>query len=613
MEKKETRMMAETCVLRKVSGGTNLEKHVWSDSMEKVAETLLSTMTNSNSSGGTTLVNPGDAKHSLTVDGVMASSAEEEKIEGILINEEEHLMAHDEEISSVEDGDHDTEERKMLTVALVKSVVETKQESSSDEKRYGLRKRRRPTGEDLRVLEHNQSSKDGGLARSPKSGPDRMDAAIYDPLSKGDPPTAEPAKGGGTLVEGDVNLRAGMPSVAARDPEIAAPAPLVAKQSIPHPGPKVNMGDSKPSAVGRVKSEPLRPPHAQLKRPAAPLKTASPVNVPFISASSTVPNPLSAVPIQASTMSMHSSKAAHAEVTSSTVPCPLPAAAIEEKIEPAIPDSADKRRVTINEPLSRPRAFSIDLDLGQFDITGDSSGDPDMPLSGGGRNRAFSFECFAFGINADEPLPPLEGQDTDSISTGRPRGDSIIFDPSSFQDGGIHEKNALEKACLNEARKETAPPEPPTADVPVSQSSAPVAAVTPVHPPAGIKSNILPVASSNPTASTHHLNQIHPPAPVTSYTTTTKSANITTTTTTMLPPAAAAASTTTFSMDLLNKDGRIGIYLPEARKARIARFHEKRARRIWRKRIKYDCRKKLADSRPRIKGRFVKRSDMDED
>mmetsp|Transcript_2036 Transcript_2036/g.6109 ORF Transcript_2036/g.6109 Transcript_2036/m.6109 type:complete len:347 (-) Transcript_2036:1857-2897(-) len=57
---------------------------------------------------------------------------------------------------------------------------------------------------------------------------------------------------------------------------------------------------------------------------------------------------------------------------------------------------------------------------------------------------------------------------------------------------------------------------------------------------------------------------------------------------------------------------RIGIYTPEARKARIARFHAKRAKRVWRKRIKYDCRKKLADSRPRIKGRFVRREDMEE-
>ena len=66
-------------------------------------------------------------------------------------------------------------------------------------------------------------------------------------------------------------------------------------------------------------------------------------------------------------------------------------------------------------------------------------------------------------------------------------------------------------------------------------------------------------------------------------------------------------------MELLNRDGRIGIYLPEERRARIAKFHSKRKIRIWRKRIKYDCRKKLADSRPRIKGRFVKRSDVDGD
>eukprot|EP00937_MAST-01D_sp_MAST-1D-sp2_P001268 g1268.t1 len=51
---------------------------------------------------------------------------------------------------------------------------------------------------------------------------------------------------------------------------------------------------------------------------------------------------------------------------------------------------------------------------------------------------------------------------------------------------------------------------------------------------------------------------------------------------------------------------RIGIYTPEERKKRIARFHEMRKRRTYRKKIKYSCRKTLADHRLRIKGRFVK-------
>ncbi|KAG2780217.1 hypothetical protein JG687_00008633 [Phytophthora cactorum] len=51
---------------------------------------------------------------------------------------------------------------------------------------------------------------------------------------------------------------------------------------------------------------------------------------------------------------------------------------------------------------------------------------------------------------------------------------------------------------------------------------------------------------------------------------------------------------------------KIGSYSPAARKLRLQKFHEKRKNRTWKKSIKYDCRKKLADDRPRIKGRFVR-------
>ncbi len=36
---------------------------------------------------------------------------------------------------------------------------------------------------------------------------------------------------------------------------------------------------------------------------------------------------------------------------------------------------------------------------------------------------------------------------------------------------------------------------------------------------------------------------------------------------------------------------------------------EKRKRRVWTKRVKYDVRKNFADSRLRVKGRFVKKED----
>jgi hypothetical protein len=53
----------------------------------------------------------------------------------------------------------------------------------------------------------------------------------------------------------------------------------------------------------------------------------------------------------------------------------------------------------------------------------------------------------------------------------------------------------------------------------------------------------------------------------------------------------------------------VGAYSPEARRRRIERFLEKRKRRVWTKKVKYDVRKNFADSRVRVKGRFVKKED----
>jgi len=59
--------------------------------------------------------------------------------------------------------------------------------------------------------------------------------------------------------------------------------------------------------------------------------------------------------------------------------------------------------------------------------------------------------------------------------------------------------------------------------------------------------------------------------------------------------------------DIYNQNGRVGIYTPNERAAIIAKFHQKRSKRVWDKKIRYTCRKNLEDWRLRVKGRFVKR------
>jgi hypothetical protein len=55
----------------------------------------------------------------------------------------------------------------------------------------------------------------------------------------------------------------------------------------------------------------------------------------------------------------------------------------------------------------------------------------------------------------------------------------------------------------------------------------------------------------------------------------------------------------------LDGKGYIGIYSAESRKERIERFVEKRKRRVWTKKVKYDVRKNFADSRLRVKVRLL--------
>lgn len=50
----------------------------------------------------------------------------------------------------------------------------------------------------------------------------------------------------------------------------------------------------------------------------------------------------------------------------------------------------------------------------------------------------------------------------------------------------------------------------------------------------------------------------------------------------------------------------VGIYDKQERQYIIERYMAKRSRRVWQKKIRYNCRKNLADRRIRVKGRFVK-------
>lgn len=632
--------------------------------------------------------------------------------EAVIAQEEEHIMS--------QEGTSEDEkmERQMLTVALVKSVVETSKQSPEGngseqeaKQRYSLRKRSRNSGE--QPLEAPSSAASGSSTKPPEV-----------PIKQEVIPKVEPTKSiqlnppsQPVIPQPKVKTEA-VPACTVAVAAVPLPIPLAASSlpkssSLPpalQPPRRTSlqaMPPPKATAAAATRPPRLKPAMDKTRRlvPAARVTAHSSQPLTPNPAAIGVPNPLSnPLPASKSILvtkpqnprTVATSTAAHAfkAGTKLTVPCPLPPSSFQSNVEPkgqgAPPPSAatapppatelapEKKKVTIDlPPQQRGRIFSIDLDPASLDFSVLDSGDSgtpapasaDLPLvTGGGRDRAFSFECFAFGINADEPLPPLADQPAqqhdvslvqqqDFVTLPRPRGDSIIFDPSSFQEGGIHEENALTTREYRGMSVDlvAAGLLPPSSDSlvatapgtlhpgqkflnehPLPPQAVPsnTALRTTVHPPPQqapalympdtAASNVgVGVAHAPPAAHappTHrHAPPPHSHAPHSYHHQATASVPHPVVSSSFgheAPPGpvsiiSSCASSTTLQMELLNKDGRIGIYLPEARKERIARFHAKRKMRIWRKRIKYDCRKKLADSRPRIKGRFVKRTGTD--
>jgi hypothetical protein len=341
------------------------------------------------------------------VNPVKSVPGTESDLVGVSMKEEEEEMLVDEEISSSEGLEL---ENQMLTVALVKSVVDAtpcsdKKESPSS--RYGLRKRRRPG--DSSAAEASPSHVPGQVAV------DRLQTPHVPPLLNPEPSNTMPAPSSvATTVKAkqeQIKLLPpplqpqGIPipstytmhkSSVPKEP-ISLNQPLTIKEGVLHGSRGTKIKDhpilgklqgnvaltpgnmARPTLTNQVKPIPpvatKKPaaPRRKLKRPPK-TKGASPKHE-LVPTSGAVPNPLSqATPSPAGIPRPYvprhpGSRAPLARPPATAVPCPLPTSVPC----PLQPDSMGpplvekKKHVTISEPpvQSRPRVFSVDLD-GKF-------------------------------------------------------------------------------------------------------------------------------------------------------------------------------------------------------------------------------------------------------
>lgn len=81
----------------------------------------------------------------------------------------------------------------------------------------------------------------------------------------------------------------------------------------------------------------------------------------------------------------------------------------------------------------------------------------------------------------------------------------------------------------------------------------------------------------------------------------------------MVPDSTFSDVSTPSGPGTLTRVQSVGQLEPMAREARVLRYKEKRKNRKFEKTIRYASRKSYAETRPRIKGRFAKRSEVNVD